>query len=233
MKTIYILRHGSSHEALDKIADKDRRLTKNGKLEIGYVAKKTIQAAEYPDLIVSSDALRAVETANIFAKEINYPENKIQILPMLYESKNPLDVLQFIESVSENFTSLCLVGHNPLLEEFLEILLPDSGLDVVKGELISISCDSNLWDKIKESNKKINFKVSLKSKTGIPGQISESISDELFELIHNYFSQKHEEVMKHMEKAIQKTSRELSRKFTKVLEKKTVKIRKTTPWAKD
>lgn len=85
MKKLYFIRHGLSEMNVQaKLAGHtETPLTNAGKTQ----AKKAGQSAKHIaiDLIISSPLSRALETATIFAKQINYPSKNIIVNPILIE----------------------------------------------------------------------------------------------------------------------------------------------------
>lgn len=85
MKKLYFVRHGESEmNAAGRFAGTlDTTLTPEGKKQAKIAGKKVKRLGI--DCIVSSPLFRAYETAKIIAKEINYPEDKIELNPLLAE----------------------------------------------------------------------------------------------------------------------------------------------------
>lgn len=75
----------------------------------------------HPDLILSSPAKRAWETANKVAKELGYTSS-IQTADSIYEA-SPGDILEIIHSIPENVNAAMLFGHNPGMEMTVRYLL--------------------------------------------------------------------------------------------------------------
>jgi len=157
MKIIYLLRHGSAEDKKEVSDDKQRKLTKDGRSEIKYVSKIMEKSGLVPDIIISSPAVRAFETAVIFAQKINYPEKKIELLPLLYETTNPDDVIQYIQKIPDTFNSVCLAGHNPLLEKISESLIAGFSHRLPKGSLLSIHSSTSSWTNISNADNQTGF----------------------------------------------------------------------------
>ena len=73
-----------------------------------------------PDLIISSTAVRAEKTAEILAKACKY-ENEIIFSDSLYMAE-PADILKVIKEHAKKQKCLLVIGHNPGMEAFLQIL---------------------------------------------------------------------------------------------------------------
>ena len=70
MKTLYIVRHAKSSWDNLSIDDFDRPLNKKGLKDAPKMAKHFADTYQRPDLIISSPARRALETAENFAEKL-------------------------------------------------------------------------------------------------------------------------------------------------------------------
>ena len=73
-----------------------------------------------PDVVISSDAVRARLTAEAVAEAARYA-GEILLDPQLYMA-SPADILSLLRTVRENAETVMIVGHNPGLEELVEQL---------------------------------------------------------------------------------------------------------------
>ena len=76
-----------------------------------------------PNLIVSSPAVRALETARIIARKLGYPRKDIAVEDRLYGA-GVAELLEVIRNTDESVTTLMLFGHNPGLTELANHLGP-------------------------------------------------------------------------------------------------------------
>jgi phosphohistidine phosphatase len=65
-----------------------------------------------PDLMVSSPAVRALKTARIMARRLDYPRRRIQRNSRLYAC-SPQDLLREIRGLNDAMRTVMLFGHNP------------------------------------------------------------------------------------------------------------------------
>jgi phosphohistidine phosphatase len=73
-----------------------------------------------PCFIISSTALRAKATAELVARGCKY-EGDLVLDHSLYEAK-PNDYLDIIERISDRYSSVLIIGHNPTIEETIQML---------------------------------------------------------------------------------------------------------------
>jgi phosphohistidine phosphatase len=116
MKSLFLMRHAKSDHPYEELHDFDRFLTRRGYSDAHEMGKKLSQHRLIPELIVSSPAIRAISTAIILAKEINYPADKLIADQDLYEKGNQ-KYIDRICRTPDTIQSLALVGHNPLIAE--------------------------------------------------------------------------------------------------------------------
>jgi phosphohistidine phosphatase len=112
MKLLYLVRHAKSDWGDESLKDIDRPLSDRGYKAAYEMSDWLIKKHTAPQLIISSDATRALSTAMIFARTMDHPTNEITILPQVYEStaKTLLDVIRQIDDKKESAAIFC---HNP------------------------------------------------------------------------------------------------------------------------
>ena len=124
---LYLIRHGIAEDldpAQNSIAsDELRCLTRLGRKKVAQVADKLTKLDLNFDLIIASPLVRARQTAEIFIDKQLSP--KIEISPELKPSGNlPAWLINWdARSIETNITNLALVGHEPNLSEWAELLI--------------------------------------------------------------------------------------------------------------
>ncbi|MFC4632566.1 SixA phosphatase family protein [Dokdonia ponticola] len=110
MKTLYLVRHAKSSWKFDVI-DHARPLNDRGLRDAPLVAAHVADAMPKPDLIMSSDAMRAKTTAFFFAKAYNISEKDIVLDYKLYDFDGR-DLVEVIRSCDDSIDCLMVFGHN-------------------------------------------------------------------------------------------------------------------------
>ncbi len=77
MKRITLVRHATAVPRNPKKDDFGRSLRKKGRREAKAMGEWYKNVEEQPDVMISSPANRAIETARVFAKTLGYPAKKI------------------------------------------------------------------------------------------------------------------------------------------------------------
>lgn len=124
MKTLIILRHGKA-ESYNEDGDKVRKLTNRGLRDAEAMGTLIGEKVGAPDLVVSSDAMRARQTAVIAAKAAGY-KGKIEYRAEIYEA-SVRTLFDVVRSLPKSAHSAMLIGHNPGFEEL--------ALDLIDGPL--------------------------------------------------------------------------------------------------
>jgi len=155
MKTIILVRHAT---AVPRAADKDdfkRSLRKKGIREARAMAEWYKGNAGRPDVIVSSPANRAIETARIFAKTLGYPTKKIAQQKKLY-GVSSLDVfVKTLASLGKKADTVMLFGHDPEFSEFASYLVGGFEDQLPKCSVFSVSLDRDDWQNLGPGEGKI------------------------------------------------------------------------------
>ena len=99
MKTIYLVRYATAGKGKPKSPDRKRVLSKKGKNEAVQMAKKLKKNGMLPDLLISSPAKRAIQTARVFAGIFKYPKDRIVLNKTLYEADKALSNDALLEQV--------------------------------------------------------------------------------------------------------------------------------------
>ncbi|HYB95437.1 MAG TPA: histidine phosphatase family protein [Vicinamibacterales bacterium] len=120
MKRLLILRHAKSSWADSSMDDWERPLNERGERDAPKVGAWLRERESIPDVIVSSDAVRAITTARAVADAAGYTR-EIITQPSLYHAK-PHDVIEVLRNVADDAATVLVVGHNPGLEDLVRQL---------------------------------------------------------------------------------------------------------------
>ena len=121
---LYIVRHGIAIDREDPKcpSDPERYLTNEGVEKTRQVAKGVAALGATADLLLSSPYVRAMQTAEIFAKEFEYAKQKIRRTDLLLPGAEPS--LLFRELIREKqASSIFLFGHAPQLDDVVATAL--------------------------------------------------------------------------------------------------------------
>ena len=117
MKTVLILRHAKSSWDNTYISDHDRPLKKRGRRDAPRMGILLKEQDLIPDLIISSSARRALDTAEAAAESAGY-EGPIEVTRVLYHA-DPDTYIDRLKSLPGDINRVLVVGHNPGMEDLL------------------------------------------------------------------------------------------------------------------
>jgi len=121
LKTLYLVRHAKSSRDDPSLPDRERPLNDRGKKDAPMMGQRLSQRHVKPDLIMSSPAVRALETAQAIAREIGYEPGDIAVDERLYASSADA-LLGVVRALDKGLDDVMLFGHNPEFSELAQRL---------------------------------------------------------------------------------------------------------------
>ena len=116
MKTLMIVRHAKSDWDDPRLKDFDRPLNRRGLASASEMAQRLIAKQMIPQYMLSSPALRAKTTSNIFAKELGLAEPSYN--DSIYESSYN-NLLGIVNNLPDAYDFVAVFGHNPGISSLL------------------------------------------------------------------------------------------------------------------
>jgi len=144
MKTLFLVRHAKSSHDDPTLADKERPLNDRGLRDAATMGQRLAKQDVKPDLIVSSPAVRALATAEIISKKLDYKRKGIVVNERLY-------------AVAAEDVRVMLFGHNPELGE-LANRFSGKIMDMPTCAVAEFSFDTESWSNV---GKRAPAKVTL------------------------------------------------------------------------
>ncbi len=148
MKTLLLLRHAKSSWKQPEQPDQERPLNKRGKKEAPKVGKYLKENDLSPDLILSSPARRAHDTAQAVAEGCGF-EGQIDLYQDLYLSDTAC-YLDILHCLPDDARRVLVVGHNPDVEELLT-LLTDVSEHMTTAALAVVDLPISSWQELSEA----------------------------------------------------------------------------------
>ena len=116
------------------------------------LAKRQIR----PDIVVSSPAVRAMSTAVLVAREMQYPHDKIVVEPGIYGADVD-GLLAIIHGLPDAAGSALLVGHNPTITETANVLSPSSLNEMPTAAVVCLRFSCDHWSEVSKANAEFYF----------------------------------------------------------------------------
>jgi phosphohistidine phosphatase len=123
-----LLRHAKTEAQHSGQEDWDRMLEPRGQKDAPEMARRLRERKLKPDLMITSPAVRALTTAQIFARELHLPAAKLQQDERLYLA-SPKVLKEVIRELGGTTPHLMIVGHNPGLTEFADKVSAERDID--------------------------------------------------------------------------------------------------------
>ena len=148
MKTLFLIRHAKSSWKFD-VTDHERPLKKRGYNDAKIVANNLNKYLKIsPDLVLISNAKRAIQTAEIFIEELGWENLNCQLNNDLYDFSGE-DAFRVITSCPDEVSTLVVFGHNPTLSILASQLGSNFIENLPTSGVVIINFDVNSWDDIK------------------------------------------------------------------------------------
>ena len=155
-RQLLILRHAKSSWADGPADDWERPLNERGERDAPRVGALLRAQRLVPDLMVTSDAVRAETTARAVAGAADYL-GKIVLSPELYHA-SPTAIVDVIRALPGTARLVLLVGHNPGMADLVRRLTNES-IDLPTATLVHLDLAVNDWNDVTLSGQAILLDV--------------------------------------------------------------------------
>jgi len=155
-KILHVVRHAKSSWDYDGIADIDRTLKSKGIRSAYEISRKMKLSQQLPQLIISSPAIRALHTAVIFARVLEFPLKKLEINNILYESSAE-KIIELIRNSPDDLTSVMIFGHNPDLTDLVNHYLKQPLTDIPTSGAVTLKFKTTSWKEISHETRDSEF----------------------------------------------------------------------------
>ncbi len=150
MKTLLILRHAKSSWKAASLSDHERPLNKRGHRDAPRMGQLLRDKKCLPQLIIGSSAERVRETIAHICEASGY-KGEILYRDKLYLGE-PAAYLKLLRGVDDQYDRVMVVGHNPGIEELLE-LLTDKEHSMPTAALAQVALPIEQWRELHETVK--------------------------------------------------------------------------------
>ncbi len=149
MKTLLVLRHGKSSWSDPWDDDHDRKLKGRGKRAASAMGKELLERDMVPDLVISSTAKRARDTAKRACASCGYSGRILKEKGHYFTSvKRHLKVIR--ECAGDRDQCVMIVGHNPDLEDVVDDLTGEY-VTLTTANLACIDFEIDTWDDLRSA----------------------------------------------------------------------------------
>ena len=156
MKTLYIMRHAKSSWKFEELSDHDRPLNKRGRTDAPLMGQELAANNASLQLILSSPAVRALTTATLVARELDYDADDIAVNDRMYGASAE-ELLEIAREAPADVDSMLMVGHNESISEFANKLSPKHVASMPTASIVALRFDCDNWHDIKRDNAELLF----------------------------------------------------------------------------
>jgi phosphohistidine phosphatase len=149
VKTLFLVRHAKSSRDDPTIADRDRPLNERGLRDAPKIGERLAKRNVKPEVILSSPALRALTTAQLMAKKLDYKAKDIVVDDRAYAS-SPKVLLEIIHGLDDKLKCVMLFGHNPEMSALANRLSLEI-TDMATCAVAEFEFDIRSWTKVGET----------------------------------------------------------------------------------
>lgn len=147
MRLLTLVRHAKSSWDYAELSDFERPLNERGRRDAPAMALRARQFFGMPQRLVSSPALRAITTAQVFAQHLDIDQRDIVIRPRIYEAS--VDTLfRLVRDLDDEDAHVMLFGHNPGLSELAHQLAHCDFDDLPTCGIAHLSLSAKIWQDV-------------------------------------------------------------------------------------
>jgi phosphohistidine phosphatase len=147
MKQLTLLRHAKSVQDPSYAIDRERPLAERGRGDAEAMGRFFAQAEIVPDLIASSPAIRARQTAELLARTAGYAAG-IRWDEAVYAA-GPDALLAVVRGLPDQVEHALMVGHNPGFEELAALLIgTECGVTLPTAAAAHFEIDVDRWSEV-------------------------------------------------------------------------------------
>lgn len=162
MKTLYLMRHAKSSWNFDGLSDQERPLNNRGRTDAPHMGQALAERNIQLSLLVSSPAVRALSTAALVAKELNYPSERVEVIEGIYEAD--LDRLaDIVHGLPDEAETVLLVGHNPTITDTANHFSPSGVPEMATAAVVCLRFQADHWADVSRHNAELYFVDSPKN----------------------------------------------------------------------
>jgi phosphohistidine phosphatase len=163
MKTLLLLRHAKSSWDNASLRDFERPLAKRGKRDAPRMGEELKLRMPLPDIIISSPATRARETAEAVVQSSGI-RSRLEFNESIYGASSA-ELITLIRQLPDSVNCALMVGHNPGFEELVtRLTATDAAMPTAALACIEFQIDH--WNDLEDGAGKLIWLLTPKKLKG-------------------------------------------------------------------
>lgn len=153
MKELLLMRHAKSDWYAGISSDHDRPLNKRGEEDAARMGKLTALQSIMPDFVFVSSAQRTQQTFQIWSEACTY--NGDSVTRREFYLSSATQYLNQINQYQGNAERMMVIGHNPVMEELLSLLIGGNEYPSVvfpTAAMALLELNTNSWKHLKPAS---------------------------------------------------------------------------------
>lgn len=146
MKYLVLVRHSLAQNGSFSVPDFERKLTNQGIARAVKQAEVLKDGGFVPDVLISSSAVRAMQTAKLFAGVLTIASSEKE--DFLYEEFTTAEFLTFLNNLPEGYQTVMVVGHNPTISTVAHRLAPTFSMVFEPAAMAVLAFDIEAWSQV-------------------------------------------------------------------------------------
>ncbi|MGE4290519.1 MAG: histidine phosphatase family protein [Salinivirgaceae bacterium] len=146
MKYLILVRHSLAQNGSFSVPDFERKLSNQGIARAVKQAEVIKKSGFVPDVLISSSAARAMQTATLFAGVLAIASTEKE--DFLYEEYTTAEFLTFLNKLPDNNQTVMVVGHNPTLSTVAHRLAPTFSMVLEPAAVVVLAFEEDAWSRV-------------------------------------------------------------------------------------
>ena len=156
MKRLLVVRHAKAAKAEGRGEDFDRPLAPRGEHDAAEMGRRLARNKAHPGAILTSPAERALATAKLIARELDFPWDEIRTVKSAYLG-DASTLLNLVRRIDERVEAALLVGHNPGISELAQVLARNFAQELPTGAVVSLDLQADTWAGVRRGSGSLRF----------------------------------------------------------------------------
>lgn len=153
---LFLCRHAKSSWSEPDLADKERPLNERGKNDAPLMGNILKNKQEFPDLIISSPAKRALKTAKLIAEKLDYKTKNIEVNKNLYMA-GINEFIDVISHINKDHKNVMLFSHNYGITDFANYISNSDIQNIPTCGIVKISFVIKNWQEIQNTKGNLQY----------------------------------------------------------------------------
>ena len=156
MKRLLVVRHAKAAKAEGRGEDFDRPLAPRGEHDAAEMGRRLARNKAHPGAILTSPAERALATAKLIARELDFPWDEIRTVKSAYLA-DASQLLNLVRRIDERVEAALLVGHNPGISGLAQVLARNFAQELPTGAVVSLDLQADTWAGVRRGSGSLRF----------------------------------------------------------------------------